>query len=554
MYEVWHFLAGLGLFLFGISRIENAMHDLGGRKFAQILRKYTKNPIESIATGTILTALLQSSSLVSLMVLAFVGLQFIPMQNALGIIMGANLGTTFTGWIVAIFGFKVDIEQFSLPMIAIGALGLSFITQNKRLKAISKFVFGFGLLLFGLTFMKSSMEDLVSTIDVTKYANSSIFYFFILGIIVTAIIQSSSAMMAITLSALSIETISLEQAAATVIGADLGTTITVVLGSLSGASAKKQVALFQVTFNLIIDILSILFLPALLLLIVKVFGVTDPLFSLVLFHNIFNALGIFLFLPFLTHISKFISSTFQDKNSADTIYIKNIDKNIDKNISAISFDAMTREIEHMIIQVIKFNMQILNITTEEQKYILGEYIQILSINMPKQERYEYIKRLESEIILFSLKLKRSELSAKETSKLVLWSACVRNLVHSARSLKCIRHDLVKLARIDDDESYKNKNELIRTTKGYYKDIISILSEENRDRIFDQIAKSESSNEDSHDKLVEYIYNNYSRDISTPLNVVREIYTSNKALISAIKEYKLDLENITTFDNFPKLVR
>ena len=108
MYEIWHFLAGLGLFLYGISRIERSLRRLGGRRFVHTLRRHTKNPVESIASGTILTALLQSSSLVSLMVLAFVGSQFIPMSNALGIIMGANLGTTFTGWVVAIFGFKLD--------------------------------------------------------------------------------------------------------------------------------------------------------------------------------------------------------------------------------------------------------------------------------------------------------------------------------------------------------------------------------------------------------------------------------------------------------------
>ncbi|MEJ2115641.1 MAG: Na/Pi symporter, partial [Gammaproteobacteria bacterium] len=549
-YEVWHFLAGLGLFLYGISRIENAMHDLGGRKFVQILHNHTKNPVESIISGTVLTALLQSSSLVSLMVLAFVGSQFIPMQNALGIIMGANLGTTFTGWVVAIFGFKLDIEQYSLPIIALGALGLTFISKNKRARSISKFIFGFGLLLFGLGFMKSGMEDFASAVDITKYTDHSIFYFFILGIIVTAIIQSSSAMMAVTLSALSIGTISLPQAAATVVGADLGTTITVVLGALSGASAKKQVALFHVSFNLIIDILSILFLPALLYLIVKIFGVTDPLYTLVLFHNTFNAIGIFLFLPFLSHISKYIKNTFKENKGTGTIYIKNVDH----NLPTISFDAIKLEIEHMIIQVIKLNMQILKISTEDQTSILGKHTDLVSINMPKRERYEYIKRLESEIISFSIDLKRTGLSNEETSNLALWTASVRNLVHSARSLRSIRHDLAKLVRVDDYGSYENKNELIKNTKGLYKNIINLLSEDDKDSIFEQLANLEASNINTHDKLVEYIYDKYAQDISTPLNIVREIFSSNKALINALKEYKFDIKNLTTFENLPRLVR
>lgn len=550
MYEVWHFLAGLGLFLYGISRIEHAIQDLGGRNFVQFLRKHTKNPVESIASGTILTALLQSSSLVSLMVLAFVGSQFIPMQNALGIIMGANLGTTFTGWIVAIFGFKLNIEQYSLPIVALGALGLTFIIKHKKARAISKFVFGFGLLLFGLGFMKSGMEEFVSTVDITKYTDHSIFYFFILGIVVTAIIQSSSAMMAITLSALSIETISLQQAAATVVGADLGTTITVILGSLSGSSAKKQVAFFHVLFNVLIDLATILFLPALLYLIANIFGVTDPLYSLVLFHNTFNLIGILIFLPFLSFFSRFIENTFKKNKESETIYIKNIDK----SLPIVPFDALNLEIQHMFIQTIKFNMQGLNISKHNQESILEEYNNLITVTMSKQERYEYIKRLESEIISFCINIKQYELSKEDISKLALWTASVRNLIHSARSLKSIRDDLVKLVRVDDDGSYKNKNILIKKTKGLYKDIISLLSEDDIDCIFEKIAELERLNENTHDKLVEYIYENYGQDISTPLNVIREIYSSNKALINAFKEYKLDIMKITTFDNLPQLVR
>jgi len=109
-------------------------------------------------------------------------------------------------------------------------------------------------------------------------------------------------------------------------------------------------------------------------------------------------------------------------------------------------------------------------------------------------------------------------------------------------------------RVDDDGSYKNKNELIKNTKGLYKNIVNLLSEEDRDSIFEQLANLESSNENAHDKLVEYIYENYGQDISTPLNVVREIYSSNKALINAFKEYRFDIKNLTTFENLPRLVR
>ncbi len=550
MYEVWHFLAGLGLFLYGISRIERSLRRLGGRRFVHTLRHHTKNPIESIASGTALTALLQSSSLVSLMVLAFVGSQFIPMPNALGIIMGANLGTTFTGWIVAIFGFKLDIEHYSLPIIALGALGLTFISDEKRMRSVSQFVFGFGLLLFGLGFMKSGMENITEMVDISVYQQYGIVYFFLLGIIVTAIIQSSSAMMAITLSALSVETISLQQAAATVIGADLGTTVTVILGSLSGAPAKKQVAYFHVLFNLIIDLLSLLCLPLILYLIVEIIGVTDALFSLVLFHNTFNAIGILLFLPFLTFIAAHIQSVFKEKSDSGALFLKTADR----QLPSIPLDAIKSEIEHMTVQVIKFNMQILKLPDSVQTSIVKNFSHYLSTAMPKDERYEFIKRLESEITAFSVNLKRAELTKEEINSLALWTASVRNLVHSARSLKSVRYDLANIVRIDDEKSYENRNELIMRTQELYQFAIELLSQKNQDTVFEELTRLERINENTHDQLVIYIYKKYTNDVSTPLNVMREVYSSNKALINALKEYKLNYENLTTFENLPMLTR
>ena len=550
MYEVWNFLAGLGLFLYGISSIENALRDLGGRNFVNILRRHTKNRIESVATGTILTALLQSSSLVSLMVLAFVGSQFIPMQNALGIIIGANLGTTFTGWIVTIFGFKLNIEQYSLPIIALGALGLTFIQNNKRSRSKSKLIFGFGMLLFGLGFMKSGMENIVTYVDITTYTQHHIIYFFLLGIVVTAIIQSSSAMMAITLSALSIDSISLPQAAATVIGADLGTTITVVLGALSGASTKKQVAYFHVLFNVIIDFLTLISMPALLYLIANIFNVTDSLFALVLFHNIFNAIGIIIFLPLLPIISKHIKTKFIENSDTHTFFIQNVDT----KLPTLAFEAAQNEIEGMIVQTIKYNMQILNLSSHEQSSILKDNDKFIQIKMPKKERYIHIKQLESEIITFLIDLKNSSLSKNEMQTLALWTASVRNLVHSALSIKTIRHDLADLVRFDDEGSFENKHELIENTKNLYKNVLETLKTADKYTVISQLAELDSINESTHDKLVKYIYNKYKRDFSTPLNVVRELYSSNKALINSLKEYKLDAEIITTFDNLPSLVR
>ena len=538
------------MFLYGITSIESALRKLGGRRFVQALRDHTNNTVESILSGTVFTALLQSSSLVSLMVLALVGSQYIPMYNALGIIMGANLGTTFTGWIIAIFGFKLDVEQLSLPIIAIGALGIAFIQNNPRMKSVFLILFGFGLLIFGLGFMKSGMETILTLVDLTKYEHYGIVHFFVIGIIVTAIVQSSSAVMAITLSALSLQSISITQAAATVIGADLGTTITVVLGSLSGVSAKKQVAFFHVFYNLIVDLISLLFLPLLLLLIVEVIGVTDPLFTLVLFHNLFNAFGIILFIPFLPKISLYIQNKFVSKEESVTKFIQHADE----KVPSLAIDAVDKEIERMFVQAVKYNMQILQVSAQEQNSILKDYSDYVQVIMTKNERYELLKKQETEILKFILSLKQAELSVEERNDLLLWTASMRNLVHSARSIKSIRHDLASIIRIEDSNSFKNRERLIGNSKKLYRKIVKLSSMEVKDVTPEELMALEYENESTHDQLVAYIYKHYSSEISTPLNVVREIYSSNKALINAMKEYKLDIDKLMAFEELPLLVR
>lgn len=550
MYEIWHFFAGLGLFLYGIFVIEDALRDLGGRKFVQFLKNHTKNSLESIASGTILTAILQSSSLVSLMVLAFVGSRYIPMSHALGIIMGANLGTTFTGWIVAIFGFKLNLENYALPIVAIGALGLAFIVSKNRIRLIFMLVFGFGLLLFGLGYMKSGMETVLNTIDIVSYSHYGLIYFFILGIVVTAIIQSSSAMMAITLSALSLESISLSQAAATVIGADLGTTVTVILGSLSGVTAKKQVALFHVIFNLVTDLLALILLPVILILIVEILNIKDPLFALVLFHNSFNILGIILFVPLLGYFSNFIKNLFKVNHDSAAIYINSVDL----KLPLMPLDYLQKEVEHMTIQVIKFNMQMLKIEHNHQMDILENYCKLVPFTMSKIERYEYIKKLESEIIGYSVSLKNQSLSKNELSTLLLSTACTRNLVHSAYSMKSIRDDLEEMIRVNSDSNFDCREELIKASVSLYKKIIYVLKCENINQRIEVLVSLESENENTHDHLVKTIYEHYSKDVSTSLNVVREIYSSNKALINSIKEFKLDINKLSAFDDLPILVR
>jgi phosphate:Na+ symporter len=158
--DLWKLLAGLGIFLFGMLLIEESVKALSGRAFRRIIRMYTNGRVRSIGSGALVTALLQSSSAVSLMVLAFVGAGVMNMQNAIGVIMGSNIGTTLTAWIIATIGFKIKIESLALPFIGLGAVGLIFFKPSTKPFMVTRLLIGFGFLFLGLDFMKGIRHNM----------------------------------------------------------------------------------------------------------------------------------------------------------------------------------------------------------------------------------------------------------------------------------------------------------------------------------------------------------------------------------------------------------
>src|SRR6185503_9398768 len=186
--DIWKMLAGIAIFLIGINFLESSLQDLAGRRFKLFLKKQTENKLKAIGGGAIVTAVLQSSSVVNLMVLAFVGAGIIHMQNALAIILGANLGTTISNWIIALVGFKVNIESFALPVTGIAGLGYVIFNKSSRFYNWCRFLLGFSFLFVGLGYIKTAMDDIVKTVDLTQYQDSPAIIFFLVGFIITTII------------------------------------------------------------------------------------------------------------------------------------------------------------------------------------------------------------------------------------------------------------------------------------------------------------------------------------------------------------------------------
>jgi len=307
---------GLGLFLFGMKTMSDGIRKTAGERFHRLLNAVTGTPVSAIVTGLLTTALIQSSSATTVMLVSLVNAQLVGLSQAIGVIMGANIGTTLTSWIVSFFGFSVKISVVALPAIAV-SLPLHF-SKRDRLRDISAILFGFGLLFLGLYEMKEavgSVQESAAALQflrhLTGFGFFSLLLFVIIGTLLTIAVQSSSAAMTITLTLAFNGWIPFDVAAAIVLGENVGTTITAYLASLEMNIAAKRAARAHMVFNLIgVGWVLILFRPLLHLVDLLVPGSsmtaeTLP-YHLSAFHTLFNLMNTVLLVWFIPIIEKLV--------------------------------------------------------------------------------------------------------------------------------------------------------------------------------------------------------------------------------------------------------
>ena len=253
-YDFLKLIGSLGLFLYGLKIMSEGLQKVAGDRLRSILTAMTTNRVTGVLTGVLITALIQSSSATTVMVVSFVNAGLLTLAESISVIMGANIGTTVTAWIISIFGFKVDMAAFALPLLAI-ALPLIFSGKSNR-KSIGEFIFGFSFLFMGLSYLKANAPDLNANPEMLAFVQNytdmgffSILLFLFIGTILTMIVQASAATMAITLIMCANGWISLELGAALVLGENIGTTITANLAALTANTQAKRAALAHFVFN-----------------------------------------------------------------------------------------------------------------------------------------------------------------------------------------------------------------------------------------------------------------------------------------------------------------
>ncbi|MEE8587979.1 MAG: Na/Pi symporter [Sulfurimonadaceae bacterium] len=465
--------AGLGLFLFGMLYLESQIKASAGRAFKTWVHKTTSTTFKSLITGLSATALFQSSSIVSLMALSLIGAQLINLESAIAMMFGSNIGTTVTAWIIGLVGFKMDIKLIAYVFIGIGGLGGIMVEDGSRWKSHFGGLVGFGLIFLGLEGMKDSFSTVSESFDITDYRPVNLYWYALIGFGITALIQSSSASIAIIQSALFVQLISIEAAAAFVIGANVGTTVTVILGSLGGTPDKKRTALAHLFFNISTGVVALLALQPLVWLALHIMPTADSVIQIALFHTIFNAVGILIWFPFIAILAQWLQRFFKKEPLRVTKYIHNVPV----DIPDVALDALRKEVMRLGKKVEEFALLAVNVpppkVLEEDiavKKLLDLYDENLDLSYSKL--YRKIRRLEGKIFRYIMQLSLNNTKTGFVKNLNTIAQQTTNLATAAKSIKDMLHDIDKLydaQSSEEQEFLRNlRYQIINSVKAFEK--------------------------------------------------------------------------------------
>lgn len=346
------FLGGLGLFLLAINMITSGLKIAAGETLRDILARSTQTRARGVASGILVTGLVQSSSAVTVATIGFVNAGLMGLTAALGVVYGANIGTTVTSWLVAAVGFEFEIQAFALPLVGLGML-MRLLGAHRRIGAIGEALAGFGLFFVGVAILQDGFAGAVERFDLSRLAVEGplgVLLYVGIGAAITLLTQSSSASIAITLTAATGGVLSLGAAAAMVIGASVGTTSTAAFAVIGATPNAKRVAAGHVLFNLLTASVAMLILPLMLWGVHEagdVLGLADtPAVTLALFHTTFKLLGLALFWPMTEALSRFLDRRF--RSQAETLgRLQYLDQNVAATPS-LALDALIRELERAL--------------------------------------------------------------------------------------------------------------------------------------------------------------------------------------------------------------
>lgn len=418
---------------------EENIAQLGKWHLKKFLQKNTDNRFKSIITGFLQTFIFQSSTIVTMLTIWFVGAGIIGLANALGVVVGANIGTTLTPWLITLFGFKFSAEVLALPIIGVWGIIILLSGHNAKAIQIAKFLIGFWLLFLGLEYMKDSVWTLAESISLTQYSHFSIRWYALIGAIITTIMQTSTGVIIIILTALNAGLITLDMALWLVIGANLGssisTTVMWLLGTTSQQGAKRKVAISHLIFNVSTTLVVILLYPYLKNLVLLVLGSRseDGLFILSGFHTLFNLILAIVWTPLLWALLRFLHKIFPPKKSDLQLAIHSVNTPLAEEMLA----ALEKDTRRMLQEVEEYNREVLYIDHYNAHETHKDYITI--------------KEIEWELLNYIVKLNKGELTELQARRIHALNDVIMHAILSSKNLKDVQHHIINLK----DESITN---------------------------------------------------------------------------------------------------
>ena len=447
--------AGVAIFLFGMISLEEGFKAFSGGTLEKILKKSTDKLYKSLGFGIITTTFMQSSSLVSVLTISFLGAGLIGLSEGIGIIFGANIGTTTGAWLVAGFGMKVKISAYAMPMLVFGVI-LIF-QKSKSLKGIGYILTGLGFLFLGIHYMKEGFEAFKSAIDLSSYAVGGIkglFIFTGIGIFATVVMQSSHATLVLIITALAAGQISYENALALAIGANVGTTITAILGAMSSNIVGKQLAGAHLIFNGVTGLIALFFIHQLMYLVDTIsasVGIAndDYTLKLAVFHTLFNVIGVVVMVPFIKKLVTFLESVLKpDYSRSNTGYdsARYLNDSV-LELPATSMAAVIRETKHLYKNAFEIITHGLNlkqhniVSSMPLDEVVKDAYSTSTVNI--DEFYQHrIKGIYGEIIDFSAKA-QADMTPEDIEVLYQLKLANRDIVEAVKDTKHLQKNLVK---------------------------------------------------------------------------------------------------------------
>ncbi|MDD3342609.1 MAG: Na/Pi symporter [Sulfurospirillaceae bacterium] len=463
--------AGVAIFLFGMLSLEEGFRFFTGGLLDKFLKAFTNKVYKSIIFGAITTTLMQSSGLVAVIAISFISAGLIGLTQGIGIVLGANIGTTTGAWLIAGYGLKISLATYAMPMLVFGTM---FIFQsNQKLKGFGYVLTGLGFAFLGIAYMKEGFDAFKESIDLTKYAVSGFrgtLIFVVIGIIATIIMQSSHASLVLILTALSASQITYENAIALTIGANMGTTITAIIGALGASIEGKKLAGAHFFINFTTGLLLIGLVPQSVQLIditAPFLGIksSDLALKIALYHTYFNVLCVALFSPLITLLSHLLDSILkkpilEESIMDDVLYINDLSLDFPDTAQAVLF----KETKHLYSNVFEIIAKGLSITKED--IISGMEIDDIiklrnkAIHIDMELFYENrIKMIYGKIINFAV-MAQGKFAEDANLKLIPIKNANIKIIEAFKAAKHMQKNMMHYIE-SDNESIKDEYNHIR---------------------------------------------------------------------------------------------